>query len=71
MKTRQQIIDRVRRQLAEIEQYFNDVEHWNNGRGLTEGKIEADPDGEMARCKKYCEGILKNEIRISEPKHKG
>lgn len=49
MKTRKQIINEARRQREEITQYFNDVSHWNNTRGKTEGIIDPDPDGSMHR----------------------
>ena len=49
MKTRTQIINDARRQRTEITQYFNDVSHWNNARGKTEGIIDPDPDGSMHR----------------------
>lgn len=44
MITKQQIIDRAKRQLNEIHQYFNDVEHWNRVH-VDEDRIDADPHG--------------------------
>lgn len=55
MKTRKEIVNEAKRQREEIAQYFRDADHWNNGRGQTDGIIEVDPDGKM----------LNNEIRIS------
>ena len=65
MKTRKEIVNEAKRQREEIAQYFRDTDHWNNGRGQTEGVIEADPDGKMGRIAKALDDMLNNEIRIS------
>jgi len=62
--TREQIVSRAKAQLAEINQYFTDVEHWNTGRGIVEGVIDPDPDGSMLRCKSALEAMLANEERL-------
>lgn len=67
MKTRQQIINQVKRKLAEVNQLLADAEHWNSGRGKTEGRIDVDPDGQLQQIKKNYEACLQNEIRICEP----
>lgn len=64
MKTREQIVNEAKKQLAEIRQYFNDVSHWNNTRGKKEGLIDPDPDGSMHRCQKALEEMLAKEIRV-------
>lgn len=72
MKTRQKIINDVRKQLAEVNQLFTDTEYWNeNVRKPHEKRIDPDPDGEMAKIKAGYERCLANEIRISEPKTHG
>lgn len=48
--TRAQIIERAKQQLAEIEQYFLDVEHWNSTRTRFE-QVPADPDGEITELR--------------------
>ena len=47
---RSQFIDRAKLQVAEIDQYFADVEHWNSTRTRFE-QVVADPDGKMARLR--------------------
>lgn len=61
MKTRAQLIAKARDNRADIEQYFNDVTHWNNTRGKTEGVIEPDPDGSVRRMADALDKMLANE----------
>lgn len=58
MKTKAQILADAKRELAEIEQYFNDIAHWNKTRGKLEGIIEADPDGSMHRIQDQLTAFL-------------
>jgi hypothetical protein len=58
MKTRKQLIAEARRQRKELTQYFNDVRHWNNTRGKTEGIIDPDPDGSMGRMAQALDDML-------------
>jgi len=46
----QEFYDRAKKQLAEIEQFFNDIDHWNNMH--PEEKINPDPDGQLRRMLK-------------------
>jgi hypothetical protein len=69
MKTRDEIIQEVRRQLAEIDQYFTDVASWNDNRGKVEGLIDADPDGSVGKIRKGLRKLIETEdrrIRIVE-----
>lgn len=61
MKTRNQIFTEAKRQRDEITQYFNDVSHWNNTRGKTEGIIDPDPDGSMHRAAEALDKMLASE----------
>lgn len=61
MKTRQQIITEAQRQRDELTQYFNDVSHWNDTRGKTEGIIDPDPDGSMHRIADALDNFLAKE----------
>jgi hypothetical protein len=72
MKTREQIVRQARKSLAEINQLFTDCAHWNeNVRKAHEDRIDPDPGGAIAKHKAELEVLIANEIRISEPKHKG
>lgn len=61
MKTKLQLFVEARRQRAELTQYFNDVSHWNNTRGKTEGIIDPDPDGSMHRVAFALDEFLKQD----------
>ncbi len=72
MKTRQEIIDKAKKNLAEVNEIFWDCDHWNDYvRKPHEKPIDPDPDGTLKRIKIYYESLLENEIRISEPKTRG
>jgi len=63
MKTRQQLIARIRQQRDEIAQYFTDVAHWNATRGKAEGcPVPVDPDGAMAKIIKSYDEVLSREL---------
>jgi len=62
------IFAEARRQRAEIKQYFNDVSHWNNTRGKTEGIIDPDPDGSMRKIEKAIDDLLEQESSESNEK---
>lgn len=47
MKTKSELLDRARRQLDDVRQYFNDVNHWN--RVNPKDFIDPDPDGSVTR----------------------
>jgi hypothetical protein len=65
-KGRDEIIAEVRRQRAEIAQYFTDVEHWNTHcRKPHEAVIDPDPDGQMKKIAEALDKCLANEERIA------
>ena len=66
MKTRNEIINEARRQREDIAQYFNDVSHWNNTRGKTEGIIDPDPDGSMHQLADDLDKLLARENRVAD-----
>jgi hypothetical protein len=48
---------RARTLKREIEQQFNDCAHWNRLHPKEE-PIDPDPDGSLASCLAYCDGIF-------------
>lgn len=71
-KTRQEIIDEAKRIRAECLDIIATAEYWNtNVRKPHEAVIDPDPDGFLARTIASIDKGLENEIRISEPKHRG
>jgi hypothetical protein len=67
MKTRAQIILKAKRTLAEIDQYFTDVGHWNDVRGKGASFIEADPSGRIHHLQAALLDMLIYEERNSKP----
>lgn len=45
---REELINRAKKQRAEILQLFSDAEHWNNTHTVFE-RVDPDPDGQLKR----------------------
>lgn len=57
MKYPQELYDRAKKQIAEIDQIFNDINHWNNEHP---GElVNPDPDGQLRMLKRNLETILR------------
>lgn len=70
MKTREEIIAQMRRNLKEVRQIFTDCDHWNNRvRKPDEAIIDCDPDGQLRRIEQaYTSALAAEEKRLlSEP----
>lgn len=65
MVTKQQILDRAKRQLNEVHQYFLDIEHWNST-NLPNDRIDPDPDGRLTQMAHSLEGFITNNSPIIE-----
>lgn len=65
---RQRLINRAARLLGEINQYFTDVEYWNNSTRPRlypdAAPIDSDPTGEMQKLKRGLEDQLKAETLL-------
>lgn len=58
MKYPKEFYDRARKQLAEINQFFLDIDHWNNEH--PNEKINPDEDGQVRMLKRRMETVLKS-----------
>lgn len=58
MKYPQEFYDRAKKQIADIDQFFNDIDHWNNEH--PNEKVNPDPDGQLRMLRRYMETILKS-----------
>jgi hypothetical protein len=65
---RQRLIDEAARILGNINQYFIDVQSWNENTRVRlypdAEPIDPDPDGQMAVWKKGLEGMLRREAEL-------
>ena len=58
MKYPQEFYDRAIKQLAEINQFFLDIDHWNNEH--PNERVNPDPDGQLRMLKRNMETILRS-----------